>query len=296
MRKFEEWIIAYRIRKEGQTLIEDQVSPFNLIPNTWRYWCADPQMLEYHGQTYVFAELYDRILRRGVIGYCQLGERGCTHWRVVLKMPWHLSYPYLVKYNDSVYMIPESYAGKEISVYKAVCFPDRWEKVHTFCSDCVAVDSTVFCMCDNWWMQTLRIEEGHSRLELYRINEKHGNLEACRILEGDPDNIRSAGPLFMHNNRLIRPAQDCTESYGYALNFYEITDFSTSTYEEKLIAKIFPASICSELREGPHGIHTYGVNSKYEIIDLKQYTTDLLAYIMRPAWFLWRRLKKVFWR
>ena len=64
MRKFENWTVAYRRRNGNATLLEDIVSPFVCIPNTWRYWCADPHIFEENGKTYIFAELYDRVLRR----------------------------------------------------------------------------------------------------------------------------------------------------------------------------------------------------------------------------------------
>ena len=36
------------------------------------------------------------------------------------------------------------------------------------------------------------------------------------------------------------------------------------------------------------------VKSLLEVIDLKEYETDPLFYIMRPIWFIWRRIKRLF--
>lgn len=122
--RFENWTIAYRKRCE-KLLLEDASADFHIIKNTWRYWCADPHLFEYEGRTYVFAELYDRVLRRGVIGCCMISENGYTPWKIVLKMPWHLSYPHVFEKDGDIYMIPESYVPKEIALYRAKEFPDK---------------------------------------------------------------------------------------------------------------------------------------------------------------------------
>ena len=102
MSQFEEWTIAYRIKEENALLIDERKREFHIIKNTWRYWCADPHLFEYEGDTYVFAELYDRVLRKGVIGCCKITKTGYTPWKVVLKMPWHLSYPHVFCYKDEI--------------------------------------------------------------------------------------------------------------------------------------------------------------------------------------------------
>lgn len=81
MRKLEFWTIAYRIRLHGQTILDDMDSPFTAIPNVWRYYRADPFLFERDGRTFLFAEMYDRLLRRGVIGCCELGKEGPLHGR-----------------------------------------------------------------------------------------------------------------------------------------------------------------------------------------------------------------------
>lgn len=295
MKKVEEWTIAYRHRQGDQLLIDDRESPFKTIPNTWRYWCADPHLLEWDGDTYVFAELYDRVLRRGVIGCCQITDDGPTPWKVVLKTPSHLSYPHTFLSNGTVYMIPESYTAAEIAVYKAVSFPDKWEKVHTLASGYTAVDTTLFSVDGASWLMTLRFDEAHTYLEVHRL-EKDRPLSSPLVAKLDDADSRPAGNLFRYGGKLIRPAQDCNGSYGKALNFYHVTNVSSDRYEETLLAKIGPEHIRSDLGGIPQGIHTYNVSDGYEIIDLKEYKIDLWAYLTRPVWFLWRRIKNLFRR
>lgn len=289
MRRFEYWTIAYRAMGE-KLLIENTKDPFVVIPNTWRFWCADPHLLEQQGRTWVFAELYDRLLRKGVIGCCELTEKGATPWQVVLQMPWHLSYPHVFEDNGQIYMIPESYVGHEIALYRAVDFPTNWEKVEVLKSNFVAVDSTRFEANGTTWLMTLQLDEGHEDLKLYPYEDLTGD---GYLISQDDANKRPGGKLFLRNGDLIRPAQDCTESYGCALNFYKIERVEEKNFVESLILKINSCDIVTDYKGIPKGIHTYNFSSHYEVVDLKDYEIDPLFYFMRPIHYIIRHLKGI---
>lgn len=281
MGKFEYWTVAYRLRTGEKTLAENQADPFTVIKNTWRYWFADPHLVVQDGRTWVFAEQYDRVLRRGVIGCCELTPSGPTPWSVVLKMPYHLSYPHLVSAGAEWYMIPESYVADEIAVYRAVDFPWKWEKVRALKQPFCAVDSTTFEAGGKNWMLTLRFLSGQEQLILFPMDET---------------GICGGGLCVAANDPHKRPAQDCTESYGCALNFYEVTEVNEAAYRETLLAKVKPSDLKTDLGRVPAGIHTYNVTETYEVIDLKTYETDWLFYLTRPIWFVWRRVRKLWKR
>lgn len=285
--KHEFWTIAYRPRGE-QTLPENTAAPFRVIPNTWRYWAADPHLFEEGGKTWVFAELYDRVLRRGVIGCCYITENGASPWKVALNMPFHLSYPHLFRKEDGIYMIPESYVGNEIALYKAVDFPYHWERVKPIKENCVAVDTTRIPWNGSTWLLT---QDEDSGLTLMTENGE----KSWSIRKDDPM-TRPAGPVFVHNGKLLRPSQDCSDGYGRAVRFHEVLEVGDGIYREKFLCEIRPEQITSDLKFPAEGIHTYGQTEKYEVIDLKGFESDPLFIIMRPIWFIWRRVKKLFTR
>ena len=291
--KFEFWTVAYRKRQGDSTLLNDTATPFRVIPNNWRYWYADPHLFCHGGNTYVFAEAYDRVLRQGVISCCRITENGTTPWKVVLKQPYHLSYPHILQKDGQIYMIPESYVADEIAVFRAKNFPEQWEKVAVLKKGGEPLDSTVFTCNGTRYLMTMVTENEKSCLMRYSLADDGTMGEGLCIAQDDP-NSRPAGHLFRVGDQLIRPAQDCTESYGCALNFYEVTAAEESRYEEKLIRKIVPGELCSDWKLGHEGLHTYNMTKDYEIIDLKNYETDPLFWIMRPVWFIWRRIRKVF--
>lgn len=289
--KHEFWTIAYRKRQGDSTLLNDRQRPFRVIPNNWRYWYADPHLFRDGRDTWVFAEAYDRVLRRGVVSCCRITENGATPWRVVLKLPYHLSYPHILKQDGQIYMIPESYVADEIAVFRAKQFPEQWEKVGVLKKGGEPVDSTVFHFGNKRWMLTMECVD--DRLMLYPLGDDGITGEGHCVRKKDT-NIRPAGHLFRVGDKLLRPAQDCTESYGCALNLYEVTDVTGDRLEEHLLCKIHPEEIRSDLGRKAEGIHTYNMTEEYEVLDLKGYEADPLFTIMRPVWFVWRRIRKVF--
>ncbi len=294
MSKAEMWTIAYRKKVEGKTLLNDVETPFTVVPNTWRYWCADPHLYEYQGKTWLFAELYDRVLCRGVIGCRALDADRDEAWRVVMREPFHLSYPHIFELNGEICMIPESYVANEMRLYRAVKFPEQWELVRVLKTGYCAVDTTVFEWDGVRWMLTFQLKDEEEILRLLPLDGGESSGDGIEIKRNDP-NARPAGHLFRSNGGWIRPAQDCTESYGCALNFYQ-AKMESGSYSETIIHKIRPVDIRSNWKTVPEGIHTYNFTDCYEVIDLKGHEVTCLGLPVRAWGWGMRRLKRLLGR
>jgi hypothetical protein len=82
----------------------------------------------------------------------------------------HHSYPQVVKYGSTYYMITEAFRQRQIRFYRAACFPYVWERVYTLwkCGsvgaaepgDCIdtprdkigSVDPTIIRYNGKWWL------------------------------------------------------------------------------------------------------------------------------------------------
>ena len=290
MRKFENWTIAFR--KKNKSILEDCETPFNVIPNSWRYWRADPFGFDMGEETYLFAELYDRVLRRGVLGCTELTETGSCEWKVILKEPFHLSYPNVFEHNGIIYMIPESYVANEIRLYKSTMFPTDWEFV-TALSDACAVDSTMIKSDDKQYLMTQILNENENVLAVFKTDNRLELSNMFTVSDIDHDNFRPAGNPFVLNGELFRPSQDCSESYGCALNIAKIDRIGDNEYREHIVKKIHPDQINTNTHQKYCGIHTYNFSDRYEVIDLKDYETDYFYPVMRVFWAVWRRIKRL---
>lgn len=97
--KKDEWIIAVRKRGEEQ---------FRVIPNTLRYWCADPFVKDIDGHTFILFEMYDRLKGKGLIGYRKFDGIKWGKPKVLIEDATHLSYPFVYEENGKMYIMPES--------------------------------------------------------------------------------------------------------------------------------------------------------------------------------------------
>jgi hypothetical protein len=70
--------------------------------------------------------------------------------------------------------------------------------------------------------------------------------------------------LYFEEGQLIRPGQDCSKSYGYAVELHRVDMLSETDYHETLIASITPDWI-----PGSSGIHTLNQNAQYRVMDCK---------------------------
>ena len=80
----------------------------------------------------------------------------------------------------------------------------------------------------------------------------------------DVRRARPAGALFYQDGKLIRPSQDCSKAYGYALCFSEVTVMNEMEYSEIPVGRIDPEWTSNNL-----GTHTYSRTDDFEIIDGK---------------------------
>lgn len=293
----EEWILAIRKRK-GNLLFQEggKIGDFNIIPNNWRYWCADPFLINYDGREFVFFEMYDRWKGRGVVGYREIfDENHFSEMKVAFDCHHHLSYPNIYSSNGEIYFVPESYVCNKVSVYRAVEFPDKWEECMILIDDIVACDTT-FIDDENLLTMANNQENTGSNLLLFKLKDGVWKAAANNPVETDPSYARCAGKIFRYNNFYIRPAQDGVGGYGMGIYFREIEEFTEECYRERTLTKITVADVSHTGERKYDGIHTYNFDDEYEIIDLKIarafHFISIISCIFGKAYRLCKKLKK----
>jgi hypothetical protein len=197
---------------------------------------ADPFMVEEHGTWFMFFEALNRATSKGEVGLAVSSDR--FHWeyrQIVLKEPFHLSYPNVFKWQDDHYMIPETLGANYISLYKARDFPAHWELAGRLIEGTHA-DPSIFYFDHRWWMFTCSAHYSHDTLNLYFADDLMGRwYEHPRspIVKGDRRRARPGGRMTNWEGRLIRFAQDCYPRYGTQLRAFEITELTTCSYREE---------------------------------------------------------------
>jgi hypothetical protein len=234
-----------------------------------QYW-ADPFIWRQDGGAYIFFEVFCKRRQKGHLAVASLNDDSTLSAPVtILDMPYHLSYPCLVQHEGTLYMIPESKDNHAVSLYRCVGFPDQWEFVMHLMEGVSAVDATPFFHEGKWWlfMTVVDVEGARARENLCLF---HANDLLSREWVPHPLNpvvtdarfARPAGHLLREGHRLFRPAQDCSNLYGYAVAFREIKTLTVDDYEEIACEEIYPF-----WSPGLLGVHTFSREEGLIVMD-----------------------------
>ena len=218
---------------------------------------ADPFLVRMGGRWALF---FSRVMPAdprflGVIGLAESDDGLLWDYRgVVLREPFHLSYPHVIGWQGDYYMIPETLAPGQVRLYAASRFPDRWEHV----TDLVRgrhADPTVFRDGETWWMFTS--DPGDSAtLRLFSAGALAGPWTEHPLspVVRDSRSGRPAGRVIACEHGLIRFAQDCSTYYGREVRAFRITELSPTRYAEE------PASPSPIVGPGPGGWNRWGMH------------------------------------
>jgi hypothetical protein len=264
----EQWSIVIQAKADAPKRISDH--DFRIMRPPRDRFYADPFLMEKNGRSYLFFEDYKFSSHKGLISCCEVnGEGNCGKPRVVLERTYHLSYPFLFTWQGEIYMIPETRDNGTIEMYRASDFPYSWVHEAVLMSDVAATDSTLLHHHDKWWLfaaGVLSHAPPEKTLCLFVANSPLGPWTAHpkNPIVSDLSHARPAGCLYFDNGQLIRPGQDCSNSYGGGVRLHRVDVLSETDYKETQLASITPDWI-----PGSRGIHTLNQNAAYRVIDCK---------------------------
>src|SRR5690348_1110410 len=240
-----------------------------LSPLRYGEFLADPFAVVRDGRLTVMCERFDYTTQRGTITSFDASADGQPRDEQVSIGPnVHLSYPYLVEHEGSVYCIPETCHAREIALYRAESFPQRWVKVTTLVPDFAGVDATIFQHEGRWWLACVDDDPTpNQRLHLWHAPDLLGPWQphAGNPVKTDIRSARPAGTPFMYDGALYRPAQDCSREYGGRVVINRVTRLDPRTFREEPAAVVDP----SMLGLNAIGIHTISAAGAMTLIDAK---------------------------
>ncbi len=264
----EQWFVAVRRRMDGPDAF-DLKDFYVLKPPRDRFY-ADPFVAERGERSYLFFEELVFAERKGVISCIEFNEQGFIGSpSVVLEAEHHLSYPFLFEWEGQTYMLPESRDSGRIELFRAVDFPLRWEFAGCLLEDVWAVDATIFEREGRFWMFAGGVKKNgkiNSELFLYYADSPLGPWlpHAHNPVVVDASRARPAGQVFIHEGLLIRPGQDCSQSYGGAIVLNRIDLLSPKEYEETPVRTLRP-----EWFPAGKGTHTLNHSEHYQTADAR---------------------------
>lgn len=205
---------------------------------------ADPFGIDDGDETTVLCERFDYRSGKGSI--CTLrAEEGRLRPEPerALETSVHASYPCLVREEREIYCVPEIRAAGETALFRAIRFPDQWERIGPLLPDVAAVDPTVFRHGGHWWLACT--EDGRfpdARLLMFHAERLEGpwTSHAGNPVKIDVTSARPGGTPFEHAGELYRPAQDCSRTYGGAIVLNRVDRLTPTRFSEEPVASVEP--------------------------------------------------------
>lgn len=234
---------------------------------------ADPFLFQYEAKTFVFFEAYPLKSRKGRIRVGRLDGARLVDETELEFGDIHLSYPFVFDDGDSIFMIPETHQRDRVEVWRATCFPSKWELYATALEGRSPADTTLFKHEDAWWLATSfssgGFEDHGQELHVFRtsgpdLKELEPHVDNPVVI--DTLSARNGGRPFLGKGGLYRPAQMASHGhYGHGITLMRVEELSLETFREVPALTITP-----DLRQGTTGCHHVDVGEGIFILDARR--------------------------
>lgn len=273
----EQWILLLQFKREQNTekmplCFSDYIE---FVPPADVFW-ADPFVVTDQGRYFVFFEELPFETERGHLACMEVFKDGSySSPKVILKRPYHLSFPNVFKNESTYYMIPETGDNGAVELYHATDFPYEWEQAHVLIENLHAYDSTLLEYGDRWWLfATVAAEKGMSGNDELHIFYADSPIStdwkphSANPVISDASTARSAGQFFKVGDDWLRPSQDCAGHYGAGLNINKIIQLDAEKYIEEQVHVSRP-----DWKDDLIALHTLNFNSDVAVADALRVTS-----------------------
>ena len=247
---------------------------------------ADPFGIWHNNQLYLFFEFLDYRYKKGRIDcivFDKYFKKISEH--IALKNDSHLSYPFIIKDNNEIYMIPESSKSGKTFIYKSVDFPLKWKKIKEVIPNTAMIDTSAIKYKNKWWIfYSLPGKNGRALKEMH-IGYSESLLGEWKMHTNNPvsNNIelsRLGGKPFILNNSIHLPVQDSKKTYGGQVNILKLSKLTPNDFEAIKIKTIKP-NLHNRFSDG---LHTVSECENVTLIDCKKHD-----YSKSRRWIDWQR-------
>ncbi len=262
-----EWALGV-LHRPVERVIEDGVpDDVRWIEAAPGHFYADPFVVERAGSWFLFFEDLDEKSALGHIAVIITRDFESFSDPVpVLTARHHLSYPMIVEDDGRVFMIPEQYQTREVALYEAVAWPDRWERRSTLVRGIAALDPTVTRIDDTWWMALTSFDVGHTTaLYLFHSRRLDGPWlpHPMNPISFRNPHARGAGRWLHLQGGMYRPAQNCEERYGAGVIVNRVKTLTGDVFEEEPVAQLQPRPSWAFNA----GLHTLAAAGSVTVVD-----------------------------
>lgn len=161
---------------------------------------------------------------------------------LVLRTPFHLSYPFPWEHAEPATFVPEHSAAGDLSIYRAETNGPA-QRLRTIFEGPPVIDPTFLLHDGRLWLFCTHPGPGENRdLHIYHANGIDGpwQAHASNPVKRDAVGSRPAGQFINHDGAIFRVGQDCSGYYGRGIIVFRVEELGPERYVEERVAQVYP--------------------------------------------------------
>ncbi|HWC55226.1 MAG TPA: hypothetical protein VG676_16695 [Chitinophagaceae bacterium] len=198
---------------------------------------------------------------------------------IILDEGIHMSYPFVIREDKKVYIIPEASRSGSLYAYEFDSSSAKLVNKRRILNQPI-VDPTILKFKDKYWLFGSMKESSNSSLYIFYADDLFGNYtphpkNPVKIgLQGS----RPAGNFIKIDDIIYRPAQNCSSYYGKSVDIFRIISLTTNDYVETYHKTIIP----SKNSKYNFALHTINGDSGIIVVDgLRRYWQPFRQFIRK---------------
>ena len=196
--------------------------------------------------------------------------------RRLIRQAWHLSYPCVTNMCGRNYLLYESSAARRCLIMEYDDDEDCFVEISRV--EEPVVDGTLLELNGHFWIfGTLADGDENRDLHVWWSTSLKGPWvpHQRNPVKRDVRSSRPAGGFCRSSAGIIRPAQDCSRTYGGSIALCRIDRLDQRTFEESVILRLYPDSTY------PLGLHTINFSDGMIVVDGKRSAFHPFAFLLR---------------
>ena len=227
--------------------------------NSEGYYIADPFFIYDNNTYYLFVELKGQR-NADIALFTSANGMDYEYEGIVIDEKFHVSYPQVFKHKNEIYMLPETKQSGNVTLYKAIDFPMKWEISDTLIKNRRLKDATILLE-----KNLMVAVDDHMNQLFFESDSLHGEWKESKRFNGRKGNeTRPGGRFFKFQNDWYLPVQDRTYGYGSGISIYKLKD-SEQTISLELVEKRFLQEVpeVEWFNRGMHHLDIQPVGNRY---------------------------------
>ena len=251
------WNVSYQFTSDWKNPVFKRSK---IIENPKNRFLADPFVIKFDNRRTIFVEDYSFKTKKGKISAYDIKPEGYQEIGIALEEKFHLSYPFLIKSNQNLFMVPETHEANDIRMYKCIDFPLEWKLHKILVKNIRAVDNNIIKYGNKYWLFTNKdssdVGDFASELHIFYADELDSTSWKSHPKNPvifDSKKARNGGKILSDDDHLYRVFQRHDfDKYGVSLGISKIKILTENEYQEEIFMNLLP-----DFDEKILGIHNY---------------------------------------